>query len=479
MPFEEFQEKVKNATNGRISVVRESYRGIRYSVTAYCNIHKIYFNSKQARDLYRGRVNCPECIKELRKKRGQEMIKPWEDVLESFRQAYGDKFSYDETTYNGTKELMKVHCNDCGANFEISPEHHLKYNNGGCPNCHLTRVVKCKHCGKDMIVDRHIGVNEIVYCDDCKRKLRKGNIKRKQGITKCKICGRLLNSDMKCDNQFCNEHHILTFKTLIKYFGFDESKLGTEEAEAEFYRIRNMLYDMYWTQHLTSSQITKIFNYPDPAHLTNNVFLRLEIPVKTISQSLYDAYKNGTATKHNYSTKFYKACHHITWNKKDVYLRSSYELDYAKYLDENKIDYDVEKIRIEYYDTQQEKCRIAIPDFYLIEENTIVEIKSSWTIDVINMIDKVKAYKENGYNFKLILNHEETDLYSLLNEMSSETSSYGGQKHRVLKYKYKTVISNNKWRWMNNGSVNYKVVESEIEQWLKNGFVFGCLIKKK
>jgi hypothetical protein len=112
-----------------------------------------------------------------------------------------------------------------------------------------------------------------------------------------------------------------------------------------------MLYDMYWNQHLTSSQITKIFNYYDSGHLVSNVFRNLNIPIKNLSQSLREAYKNGVVTYHNFSSKNYKACYHITWNEKDVYLRSSYELDYAQYLDENKIDYDVEKLRIEYYDT--------------------------------------------------------------------------------------------------------------------------------
>jgi len=43
----------------------------------------------------------------------------------------------------------------------------------------------------------------------------------------------------------------------------------------------------------------------------------------------------------------------------------------------------------------------------------IVEIKSEYTLDIQEMKDKVKAYKELGYNFKLILNNEEVDLYSL------------------------------------------------------------------
>ena len=61
--FEEFAARVEKAYEGRISVVEETYTGTRNKVTAYCNVHKIYFEVNVARDLYRGHVNCPECIK--------------------------------------------------------------------------------------------------------------------------------------------------------------------------------------------------------------------------------------------------------------------------------------------------------------------------------------------------------------------------------------------------------------------------------
>ena len=64
---------------------------------------------------------------------------------------------------------MKVHCNDCGSDFEITPIHHLKYNNGGCPNCHKYKIIKCSICGRDCIVDRHCGDNIKILCDDCKK----------------------------------------------------------------------------------------------------------------------------------------------------------------------------------------------------------------------------------------------------------------------------------------------------------------------
>ena len=68
------------------------------------------------------------------------------------------------------------------------------------------------------------------------------------------------------------------------------------------------------------------------------------------------------------------------------------------------------KIKIQYYDSRLQKIRVAIPDFYIPSTNTIVEIKSTYTLDVQNMKDKVKKYKELGYDFKLILNHKEVNI---------------------------------------------------------------------
>ena len=74
---------------------------------------------------------------------------------------------------------------------------------------------------------------------------------------------------------------------------------------------------------------------------------------------------------------------------------------------------DVETLRIKYFDSQSYTIKCAIPDFYLIDSNTIVEIKSNYTLDIQNMKDKFKAYQELGYNVKLILEHEEVNLFTL------------------------------------------------------------------
>lgn len=97
-------------------------------------------------------------------------------------------------------------------------------------------------------------------------------------------------------------------------------------------------------------------------------------------------------------------------NNKEVYLHSSFELDYAKELDDKQIDYEVEFKHIKYWDSQKQEYRCAIPDFYIPSENLIVEIKSSWTLDKQNMKDKMKAYLDLGYKFKLICNNKELEI---------------------------------------------------------------------
>ena len=115
----------------------------------------------------------------------------------------------------------------------------------------------------------------------------------------------------------------------------------------------------------------------------------------------------------NYCHKHYVRKKHISWNGYEFTSRSSYELHYANILDEQKINYEYESLRIKYYDTYLEKERKSIPDFYLPDSNTIVEIKSTYTLNVQNMKDKVKKYRELGYNFILMLNKKETNIDNL------------------------------------------------------------------
>lgn len=280
-------------------------------------------------------------------------------------------------------------CEKCNKYYEVG--YSKRFCSKSCASSYSSQFVNhnklkvgyCKKCGKEIQIKQCASINAC-YCKNCKSTMR-------QKYT---------------NNQFLKQH-LLQIKTLVKYFGFNEQcKESEEETIKEFNRVRNLLDDLYWNQHWTSQMICDKFNYPRCSNLTNKVFKYLNIPVKTFSESQHDVLLNNRSNKLKIKT-VYKHGWYTTWDNKQVYLRSSYEFDYAKELDNKQIKYNVECFNIEYYDSQQQKLRIAIPDFYIKESNTIVEIKSDYTYNKQNMIDKFNQYKKLGYNVKLILNHQD------------------------------------------------------------------------
>ena len=84
------------------------------------------------------------------------------------------------------------------------------------------------------------------------------------------------------------------------------------------------------------------------------------------------------------------------------------------------------------------------------------------------MKDKVKAYKDLGYNFKLVLNHNETDLYSLSEERIHPNTEYS--IYRVLGSAYGTC-------WVYNDKESKKIKKEHLNEYLSNGWIKGRKMK--
>lgn len=222
----------------------------------------------------------------------------------------------------------------------------------------------------------------------------------------CKYCGCEIGHCI--DNYVCSKYKL--FNTL-KRFGLDSSKIGTSDIVEEFYRIHDKLQDFYIKNGADEALLKSEFNYYSGAANFHKILKSLDIKSRNHSDAQYFAIEHGRRDNIPNGIHYcYNDEYHITWDNREVYLRSSYETDFANMLDKQKVYYEVESLKIKYYDTKSNKFRMAIPDFYIKDENLIVEIKSQFTFDIQNMKDKVKAYKELGYNFKLILEHKEIDI---------------------------------------------------------------------
>lgn len=220
----------------------------------------------------------------------------------------------------------------------------------------------------------------------------------------CKHCGA---EKGKCKDLFvCSKHRL--FKTLIK-FGLDISKIGTEEIINEFYKIRDIIEHEYKINRITEVELKEKYNYTSGLANFHKIIKSLNINAYNSHEANKISINLGRLNP-GFNYKHFKEYLHKSWEGNIYHLRSSYEDIYANELDRNKIKYDYENLRIKYWDSQKHEYRSAIPDFYLINENMIVEIKSSYTLDLQNMKDKKKSYLENGYKFKCICDFNEIEI---------------------------------------------------------------------
>lgn len=299
----------------------------------------------------------------------------------------------------------------------------------------------CEHCGKPLPWEKRSGrfcskscaasennmgkVKNPKGIGHPEKKPKEKNANKKQKVQKlpkakiCSICG-----SENCSHEFCRKHNLQQLNGLVKYLGFDKTAIGTDRVFDEFKRIRDMVYNLYWNLGYSRVDLGKKFGYPGGTMPMNVLKRTLEIPSRTQSEAVSNAIllNKTSLPKIDQTTGFIKCTteHHITWTGKEVYLRSSYEIDYANFLDKNKILYSVEELRLEYYDSQQNRIRIAVPDFYLPLTNELVEIKSDFTLNIQEMTDKFNEYRKQGYVPKLILEKEEIDLENLQNLISKE-----------------------------------------------------------
>ena len=265
----------------------------------------------------------------------------------------------------------------------------------------------CIKCNKEIEIKLNSSHN--CSCDECGNYKNKDNSrykKTKEGLLKskviidnkiiCKICGQ-----QTCEKT-CKTWRSGRSKVFIK-LGFNENKLGSYSFIYEYNRIVELLRSEY-----VNSSMVEIGDKYDINYQTIYTLMKsLSIKSRNNSESGTLAFKKGRFDIKNVNIYPYKSGYHNSWEGKEFWYRSSYELEYCKVLDDNKIRYEVESIRIQYFDSIKNCERTSVPDFYLIDTNEIVEIKSSWTYDEQNMKDKVLSYKNSGYKVKLILDHKE------------------------------------------------------------------------
>lgn len=205
----------------------------------------------------------------------------------------------------------------------------------------------------------------------------------------------------------------MSFKTFIKSQMYvrksvNLTRLGfnfdNDDVFEEYKKIQQMLVTEYFIKQGSMLTIMKEFGIPSTRTL-DILFREFEIQARNLSESTLLSIENKRSDPVK-NMKCLKRIWHSTWDGKQVLLRSSHEQTFAEYLDKWQITYEVECFRFRYFDKDKNCYRIAVPDFYLVKQNRIVEVKSCYWFNEQNMRAKATAYRDLGFQFSLFLDRQ-------------------------------------------------------------------------
>jgi len=255
------------------------------------------------------------------------------------------------------------------------------------------------------------------HSEESKKKIQKSILKLHiNKICKIKIC-RICGNEKCTRPEICSKRQM--FSTLSKYFGFNLDFVGSIQIYDEWDRIKSILNDDYNVLNLSSIQITEKYNYYDSGNMCG-ILTRIGIQRRTSSEMMVVAISKGRWKPPENHNSCYKHGWHLTWNNKKVYFRSSLEKQVCDFLDQKKIDYEVETKRIKYWSSVRKSFHIAIPDFYLSKYNLLLESKGLYFYNEQDVVDRFKAFIDCGYDFRFYL--EGQNIEEILGDLCSNNS---------------------------------------------------------
>ena len=238
---------------------------------------------------------------------------------------------------------------------------------------------------------------------------RKGSLPLDQREYKCRYCGEKIDYDPTHKflwHTVCRKcaHYGHSIKLYVRT-GFTEGPLKDRDKKLE-----DLFRNLYLEQGWSVPQIAKEFNL---YYETIRIFFKNHnIQERGLSEAVQNSIFKGIRKPATGDSK-YKHGFHVSWEGKKFWYRSSYELEFAQMLDEQKVRYEIESrsCRTYYIDPVDNREHVAVPDFYLPDTNELIEVKSTFTLgNKDTMKAKLLAYRDAGYVPKLWLDKKFVDL---------------------------------------------------------------------
>lgn len=238
---------------------------------------------------------------------------------------------------------------------------------------------------------------------------RKGSLPLDQRDYRCKYCGEKITYNPEKSKLW---HTVCRACRPYSKFGKLYERLGIQgkSLQEKNQNLANLFKKLYIEEGHSVPWIATKFNLYYES--IRRFFKENKIQERSISEAIQNSIFRGVRQTIIEDPK-YKHGYHTSWEGKRFWYRSSYELEFAQMLDEQRVRYEIESksCRIYYTDPVDSKKHVAVPDFYLPDTNELVEVKSTFTLgNKDTMKARLQAFKDSGYIPKLWLDKKFVDI---------------------------------------------------------------------
>ena len=270
--------------------------------------------------------------------------------------------------------------------------------------------MRCLQCGKEISEGRKFCSSSCSAKYNNVRRIRKPwteeQHRKNRKLTEqkfCKYCG-------KPGKTVCDE--CKPFVQRVRTF--DKLNIKGSNLKEKNQKLLELLKDLYFVQHQSLEEIWEKTGLR--YRQVEIIFHSAGLSLRNLSECQTNALSVGRRDLPKPLEKRGIRGYHKTWQGEKIWYRSSYELAFAQLLDSQKIPYKVEakETRTKYRDSELQRERVAVPDFYLPKTNEIIEVKSKYTLgNIQRMKEKFEAYQKRGFIPKLWLDFKFEELRNL------------------------------------------------------------------
>jgi hypothetical protein len=115
---------------------------------------------------------------------------------------------------------------------------------------------------------------------------------------------------------------------------------------------------------------------------------------KRISRSLRKAFKEGRVKLSDYGRKI---PYYSKLSNKKLILRSYWEMVVTEFLDEAGLKWTYEPFSIQYWNSEKKVFAFTVPDFFIPDYCTIIEVKGNGEFNSKKTIDKINGIRSFGF----------------------------------------------------------------------------------